>query len=113
LHFKSTASVDSFEGCDSHDEVINKLGRYGKKSSIDISIPFIIHYIVSLRRLNIVSIENYFAKVGIGHLNVYLKGNVPHIGVAADNLRIDVKFDRIGICALDPETGHEKNNFIS
>ena len=43
-----TPALDSLEGGDSHDEVINELDGNGKKPSIDIGHPFRIHYKVLL-----------------------------------------------------------------
>ena len=41
-------ALNSLEGGDAHDEVIDKLDGNGKKPSIDIGYPFRIHYKVLL-----------------------------------------------------------------
>ena len=105
--------LNSLEGCDTHDEVVNKLNRDRVESSVDVGVPLCVDNEICLWGLNVVGVEDDLAEMDVGDLDVVVEGDVPLVVGLVDDLGVDVELHRFRWSCPDPQTGHKYNNVVA
>ena len=84
-------ALNSLEGGDAHDEVIDKLNGDGEEASVDVGVPLGVDYEILVGGLDVVGVEDDLAEVDVGDFDVVVEGDVPLVVGAADDLGVDVE----------------------
>ena len=84
-------ALNSLEGGDAHDEVIDKLNGDGEEASVDVGVPLGVDDKVFFGGLDVVGVEDDLAEMDIGDLDVVVEGDVPLVVGLVYDLGVDVE----------------------
>jgi hypothetical protein len=105
-------SINSFEGSDSHDEIVNERYWDGSPSSVDIIIPLFVDYLILIGALYFYRVEDDLTEMDVGYLNFGEESCVESVhGLVYDGWS-NVELNWLSCGALNPKTGHEENDYI-
>ena len=108
-----TPALNSLEGGDAHDEVINELDGNGVEASIDVGVPLGVNDKVFFGGLDVVGVEDDLAEVDVGDLDVVVEGYVPLVVGLVYDLGVYVELHRFRGSCPDPQTGHKYDNEVA
>ena len=112
LVLMAAVALDSLEGGEAHDEVIDKLDGQGNEASLHIVVPFLQDDKVFFGGFHVVGVEDDQAEVDVGESNLAVDGGVPHVVGGVDDGGIDMELHGVGRVALDPEAGNVKDDVV-
>ena len=84
-------ALNSLEGGDAHDEVIDKLDGDGEEASVDVGVPLGVDDEILVGGLHVVGVEDDLAEVDVGDLDVVVEGYVPLVMSVVKDLGVDVE----------------------
>ena len=84
-------ALNSLEGGDAHDEVIDKLNGDGEEASVDVGVPLGVDDKVFFGGLDVVGVEDDLAEMDIGDLDIVVEGDVPLVVGLVYDLGVDVE----------------------
>jgi hypothetical protein len=93
LVLKAAVGVHSFEGSDSHDEIINEFNGDGSPTAIQVVVPLIEDYLVLIGAFDICRVEDDLAEVNVGNLGILEEGGVEAVDGGTDDGGSDVELN--------------------
>ena len=108
----SAVALDSLEGGEPHDEVIDKLDGQGKEASLHIVVPFLKDNEVLFGGLHVVGVEDDQTEVDVGEGNLTVNGGIPHVETGVDYGGSNMELHWICWITLDPKAGDVEDDVV-